>query len=64
MIRRCFFLTERQIEAFDRISQTANAKSAEILRRMIDHCLEERVLNGIVPSCSGKMVEKTRKESE
>lgn len=44
--------TERQ-ERLRELSERASLSQAEILRRMLDHCLQEPVLNQLVPSLSG-----------
>jgi len=56
MNRYNFFLPDRQIDAIKTIVQKTDISStAEMLRRMIDHCLQSRVLDEIVPSMSGRL---------
>ena len=47
---------ERRMEALRRVSSQAGLTMSELLRRMMDHCFQERVVNELVPAMSGTIV--------
>ena len=53
MIRFDLFLTERQRDLLKRGAEQTGLTAAEILRRMIDHCSQEHVMNAVAPNVSG-----------
>ena len=49
-----FKLPERQKDELRRRSEMTGLSVSELLRRMIDHCCQETVMNSLVPSMSGR----------
>ena len=53
MTRHNFFLPDRQINSLKQVAEVTSLTTAELLRRLIDHGLQERSLNEVVPNMSG-----------
>jgi hypothetical protein len=50
-----FYLPERQDNGLRSVAQQAGLSYSELLRRMVDQCLQTTTLNVIVPAMSGKI---------
>lgn len=50
-----FFLPERQDAGLRSVAEQTGLSYSELLRRMVDNCLQSQTLNQLVPSMSGKI---------
>ncbi len=48
-------ILDRQADALKSVTRQTNLGLAEFVRRCLDHCLQERVLNQLVPALSGQL---------
>jgi hypothetical protein len=60
--RFCIFLEHRQADSIAAVADQAGMTQAELLRRIIDHGLQEQVLNALVPPMSGQMSTSLRRD--
>lgn len=47
--------TGHQADELERLKQLTGLPKTEIIRRMFDHCVQESVLNQLVPTLSGSL---------
>ncbi len=55
MGRLIFTLADRHSERLRDLSEVTQLSQAELLRRMMDQCFQEKVLNELVPAMSGQL---------
>jgi hypothetical protein len=48
-------LADRQIVSLEKLRDQAGISVSELMRRMIDYCLQEEEINHIVPCLSGRL---------
>jgi hypothetical protein len=54
--RMNFILPDRYAQELRQVAQQTGLTLTEVLRRMMDHCLQGPVLNQLVPCMSGSLV--------
>lgn len=54
------WMPDHQCDALRALSRRSDLTMSEWLRRMVDHCLQEPVLNGLLPSMSGTLAASLR----
>lgn len=54
MERVCLFVAERQMQQLRSVSSQCGLNVSELVRRGMDHVLQETMLNAMVPSMSGQ----------
>lgn len=50
-----FFPSDDRMAGLRMLSDKTDLSVAEVLRRMVDHCCREDVLNELFPRCSGRL---------
>ena len=60
MVRLNFCFTERENQALRGIAANAGIVMSDLVRRMVDHCSQGRVLDEMFPHMSGQGIEKLR----
>mgnify|MGYP001586938713 CR=1 FL=1 len=48
------YMPPRQVQALRQASQQSSYSVAELMRRMIDHCLQPQVFGALFPTLSGQ----------
>lgn len=48
-------ITDWQQQSFDRLHGQTGLTKSELMRRMFDYCLQEFVINQLVPTMSGSL---------
>lgn len=54
------FLPERMIEEVHSISESTQVSQSEVIRRMLDYCFREEVLNEVFPVQSGQLLNRRK----
>ncbi len=56
MNRRNLFMPDRQWETYQTVSDRVGVSTAELIRRILEYGAQERVLNEVVPTMSGRLL--------
>lgn len=54
-----FYLPERQMQRLRSVSSQTDLSVSELMRLMFEHGLQPKVLNRLLPTCSGQIVLET-----